>query len=171
MVGALERDRQNRALRRAASGDMEAVRDNVDSNIQSRETSAGALDESPNTPDEEEDDALMQRVLDKQEKKAARLARRKEIEKPHVYTFDERIKDKNGRRRASSQIVLNRGLTRYRPRDRKTPRTKNREAFGKAVKKRRSVVRDPVVAQPLSYGGEASGINMRARKGSKLTEV
>jgi Sas10 C-terminal domain len=171
MVGALERDRQNRALRRAVSGDMEAVRDNADSTIQSKETSAGVLDECPNTPDEEEDDALMQRVLDKQEKKAARLARKKEIEKPHVYTFDERIKDKNGRRRASSQIVLNRGLTRYRPRDRKTPRTKNREAFGKAVKKRRSVVRDPVVAQPLSYGGEASGINMRARKGSKLTEV
>jgi hypothetical protein len=171
MVGALERDRQNRALRRAASGDMEAIRDIADSDVRARYVPAGVPDESLNVPDEEDDDALMQRLLEKREKKSARMARKKETEKPHVYRFDERIKDKNGRRRASSQIVLNRGLTRYRPRDRKTPRTKNREAFGKAVKKRRSVVRDPVVEQPVSYGGEASGINMRARKSSKLTEV
>jgi hypothetical protein len=171
MVGVLERERQNRALLRATPGDMDVARDVTSGQQLSNPSSSDARDNLMNPPDDEGDEALMERILEKRNRKEARLARKRETEQPHVYRFDDGIKDKTMRRRASQQIVLNRGLTRYRPRDRKTPRTKNREAFGKAVKKRRSVVRDPVVEKPVSYGGEASGINMRARKGSRLSEV
>lgn len=181
VVGALERDRQTKASRRAAPADMQTVRQEPvppkvsQLPLPGNSLVAGEDDTIFNSDGEggdgEDDDVFMQRMLAKKEKKERKLARKSEAEVPHKYKFDDSIKDKDLRRRASSQVVHNRGLTRYRPRDRKTPRAKNREAFSKAVKKRASVVREPVAAKPSSYGGEASGINMRARKSSRLADV
>jgi U3 small nucleolar RNA-associated protein 3 len=183
VVGALERDRQSKADRRSAPADLQAIRQDPAPPKASRVQPAGADlrgdgggedgddDVEGGSFGSDDDEAFMERMLAKKEKKERKLARKAEDEAPHTYTFDDSIKDKALRRRASAQVVNNRGLTRYRPRDRKTPRAKNREAFSKAVKKRKSVVRDPVAAKPSSYGGEASGINMRARKSSRLADV
>lgn len=53
--------------------------------------------------------------------------KRKEAAAPHVYTFDDSA-DVESRRRAS-QAVLNRGLTRCRPKENKAPSTKNKAAY------------------------------------------
>lgn len=182
LVGTLERERQNREARRVVSADHQIERKNETHSRRAGQLSAeltqdgsrsSVSDEEPGEDGHDEEHMFMDRVLTRNgaAEKSPKNARRKETEQPHQYTFDDSIKDKNQRRRANAQIVLNRGLTRYRPRDRKTPRAKNREAFRRALKKRRSVVRDPVAAKPLSYGGEASGINMRARKSSRLSDT
>jgi Sas10 C-terminal domain/Sas10/Utp3/C1D family len=189
IVGALERERQSREVRRIAPADMDVTRlqstepkqlqQNADDGYglePSSSDTAGLCGEEENKNkrgdvNESDDEEFMLQMMAKKEQKDAKVAKKKESNAPHVYSFDDRIKDKDLRRRANSQVVNNRGLMRYRPKERKTPRTKNREAFHKAVKKRKSVVRDPVTCKPTSYGGEASGINMRARKGSRLADV
>lgn len=178
IVGELERNRNAENSKRQASADMESERKSPalprHLRIPSGEDVDGMSEAYPGEVDEEqeEDDAeLTARMLAKKVKKEAKAAKKQAANVPHVYRFDDRIKDKDMRRRANSQIVHNRGLTRYRPRDHKTPRAKNREAFSKAVKRRASAVRDPVAEKPTSYGGEASGINMRARKSARLSDV
>jgi Sas10 C-terminal domain/Sas10/Utp3/C1D family len=188
IVGALERDRQSRNVRRAVPADMDIARhepavskqvrqfngddeDAANLDTQTGNDDDGEKDDDGGNVDDSDDEEFMLRMMAKKEKKETKSAAKKEGNAPHVYSFDDRIKDKDLRRRANSQVVNNRGLVRYRPKERKTPRTKNREAFHKAVKKRKSVVRDPVTSKPTSYGGEASGINMRARKGSRLADV
>jgi hypothetical protein len=175
IVGTLERERQSRDTRRAAPADLQTVRQEPAPPKAARYMASsgggGGEGSAGGGGDEDGDEEFTGRMLARKEKKERRAARKAEAEVPHHYAYDDSIKDKSLRRRASAQVVNNRGLTRYRPRDKKTPRAKNREAFSKAVKKRRSVVRDPVEAKPSSYGGEASGINMRARKSSRLSDV
>lgn len=180
IVGSLERERQSRVARRTASADLQSVRQDPGtpkhlSRPSSVDVPGGDVLDGEKfeemSDDLGDDEAFTENILAKKAKKGAKSAKKKAAQLPHVYTFDDGIKDKDLRRRASAQVLNNRGLTRYRPRDKKTPRAKNREAFKTAVKKRKSVVRDSVDAKPDSYGGEASGINMRARKGSRLANV
>lgn len=175
IVGALEREKQGRSSRRAAPADMQLIRREpaTPKALRPEFAKEGGLDlEAGDDGSGDNDGMFVDRMLAKKEKKAAKAAAKADAVVPHHYAFDDKIRDKKTeRRRASSQVEHNRGLTRYRPRDRKTPRAKNREAYSKAVKKRKSVVREPVAAKPSSYGGEASGINMRARKSSLLSNV
>eukprot|EP00173_Palmaria_palmata_P004246 Plantae.Rhodophyta-Palmaria_palmata.ctg5385.p1 GENE.Plantae.Rhodophyta-Palmaria_palmata.ctg5385~~Plantae.Rhodophyta-Palmaria_palmata.ctg5385.p1 ORF type:complete len:460 (-),score=146.77 Plantae.Rhodophyta-Palmaria_palmata.ctg5385:309-1538(-) len=178
IVGALERERQSSTSRRVAPTDMQLVRQEPARPkvlrrdfVGDRNGGGGGEGLEGNGSGDDNDSMFVDRMLAKKEKKAAKTAAKADAVVPHHYAFDDKIKDKAERRRASSQVVHNRGLTRYRPRERKTPRTKNREAFNKAVKKRRSVVRDPVAAKPSSYGGEASGINQGKIKSSRLSDV
>ena len=111
-----------------------------------------------------DDESFAEKLMPKKRKR-----KEKPAPVPHVYTFDDTA-DVNERRRASTQVALNRGLTRYRPREKKTPRTKNKLAYAKAVKKRKTMVREAVAVKPgVSYGGEASGINVRARNSARLS--
>lgn len=180
IVGALERERQSSASRRVAPMDMQLVRQEPARPKMLRRDFVGdgdvggggeGLEGDGEGSGDDDDSMFVDRMLAKKEKKDAKAAAKADAVVPHHYAFNDKIKDKTERRRASSQVVHNRGLTRYRPRERKTPRTKNREAFSKAVKKRKSVVRDPVAAKPSSYGGEASGINQGKIKSSRLSDV
>ncbi len=111
-----------------------------------------------------DDDSFAEKLIPKKRKR-----KEKAPSAPHVYTFNDTV-DVNERRRASTQVALNKGLTRYRPKEKKNPRAKNKLAYAKAVKKRKTMVREAVAVKPgVSYGGEASGINMSARNSASLT--
>lgn len=181
LVGEMERDRYNKLARRSASGDADAPRDsrrmksavaNAPPGPQSKAEGSNNMsdDDTPKLDDilgnEGEHDGGAMTAMEKRKEPKAR--KKAEAPKPHVYTFNDSI-EPDSKRKASRNIVANRGLTRYRPRSKKTPRTRNRLAYETAIKKRRSVVRDFQGSSGISYSGEATGINMAARKGSNLS--
>lgn len=180
LVGEMERDRHNKLARRSASGDADAARDtrrmksavvNTPVGLSSREEDGDGVsdDGMANLEDvlesKEHDKIKMTAKERRKERKAHKLAK---ASKPHVYSFNDTI-EPDSKRKASRNIVANRGLTRYRPRTKKTPRTRNRLAYETAIKKRRSVVRDFKGYPGISYSGEATGINMAARKSTNLS--
>ena len=73
----------------------------------------------------------------------------------------------DGKRRISRLIERNEGLKPSRPRDRKTPKTRNRARYDKAVVKRRSQVRQYAGSGGV-YGGEATGIKRNVTKSVRL---
>ena len=75
----------------------------------------------------------------------------------------------DGRRMAGSRILNNRGLTRARNKDRKTPKTANRHKYDQATKKRRSQVQEYKEKQG-SYGGEKTGIKTNLVKSTSLKQ-
>lgn len=171
LVNLMERDRKQTDDKRLASADIEVVR------AETEPKKAGQYavpqdqhHESSGMSVMEDDEEVMQKMLAKKATKEARKARKAAEATPHVYTFRDNV-DPEARRRASSQVVKNRGLTRYRPKDKKTPRTKNRLAYSKAVVRRKGAVQDYAGKPGSIYSGEASGINMSARKGSRLSNV
>jgi len=72
------------------------------------------------------------------------------------------------RRSITFQIQKNKGLTPKRPKMQRNPRVKHRFKFERAKKRRKGAVRE-ARTETKRYGGEASGINARVRKGVKLT--
>ena len=80
-------------------------------------------------------------------------ARRHKISKADKIAGDEK-------RKASREIMKNRGLTRDRKKLDRNPRSKNREKFRRAVIKRKGQVRD-VRSSGDAYSGEATGINAK----------
>lgn len=191
IVGAMERDRKHNDARRIASADVDTVRadaaeprkqksrpgrseDGNDADMaagNSADVDGGVIGTEPDFElDEVDDEAFMKRMMAKKAKKEAKAARKEELNKPHVYSFKDDV-DEDTRRKATTQVLKNRGLTRQRPKDKKTPRVKKRLAYEKAVKRRKGAVRDVMAAPGVGYSGEASGINQRARKGSNLSHV
>ncbi|PXF48290.1 hypothetical protein BWQ96_01979 [Gracilariopsis chorda] len=170
IINQMESQRKNEEVRRIAPADEELVRDKRGK--EEKETARSSVIEGQESErtHEEDDDEVMQRMVAKKEKKEARLERRMAAAEPHVYRFKDKA-DPDGKRKASSEIVKNKGLTRYRSRKKKTPRTKNRLAYASAVKRRKGAVREYAGKPGIGYSGEASGINMSARKGSRLSEV
>lgn len=169
LVGAMNRERKNDDSTRIASADADVARPEVKKTAPVAPAHSGSEDNAP-TDHIDDDDIVMRKMLTKKAKKEARKARRDAEAKPHEYTFKDTISP-DVKRRASSQVVKNRGLTRYRPRDKKTPRTKNRLAYNKAVVRRKGAVRDYSGKPGSTYSGEGSGINMASRKGSRLSNV
>ena len=159
VTGALDSEVKNASRRKIQSADAEPLRPPPDV----------PRGEGPEPVSEALTDAAeVERLLEG--KRGKKRARKEKPQTAHVYSFDDTVAE-NARRRASTQVVLNRGLTRYRPKEKKTPRTKNKAAYASAVKKRRTVVREAVAVKPgLSYGGEATGININARRGARLTD-
>eukprot|EP00171_Calliarthron_tuberculosum_P007707 IDg7707t1 len=170
MTGSLDSQAKNYAKRRVVSADMDHVQKPSELNRLTAQEVLPGTDNSLTEQNELEglgDNEFVEHMLQKKEKKNG-PKKRKEPDAPHVYTFKDSV-DVGERRRASTQVVLNRGLTRYRPKEKKTPRTKNKLAYAKAVKRRKGMVRDAVAVKPgVSYGGEASGININARRGANL---
>lgn len=68
------------------------------------------------------------------------------------------LDDPESKRAASYEIMANRGLRPHRKKSNRNPRVKKREAYDKAVLKRKSQVRDVVQGSTMSYGGELTGI-------------
>lgn len=67
----------------------------------------------------------------------------------------------------SRDIEKNRGLTRYRPRDKKNPRKNLRDKFQKALVRRGGQV--PQMRAHGMYGGEETGIRKNVAKSRKFT--
>lgn len=172
LVNQMEQDRKNKEGKRATSADVDHIPNarRMTHILAPRDLEDLRADDSDLDDSVEDDDEVTQMGIKKEKKNACRARKIAEVTKPHVYTFDDQI-NANEKRRATSQVVKNRGFVRYRSRDKKTPRTKNRLAYAKAVKRRKSVAREYVGKPGLSYSGESSGINMSARKGSKLSSV
>ncbi|KAA8492404.1 Something about silencing protein 10 [Porphyridium purpureum] len=83
------------------------------------------------------------------------------------YTYNDEI-DPDGQRKASSAILKNRGLTPYRSRRFKNPRLKHRTKFAKAESRAKGYKRTYKGSPGPSYGGESSGVNVRARGSVKI---
>ncbi|CAN8065299.1 unnamed protein product [Agarophyton chilense] len=169
VVNVMESQRKNQESKRFASTDEDLVRQEQ-KKVQGSSNAAKTVDGPGTVLQSDDDDEVMQKMLAKKAKKVAKKERKAAAAQPHVYRFKDKTTP-DGKRKASSEVVRNKGLTRYRPRNKKTPRTKNRLAYDKAVKRRKGAVREYVGKPGVSYSGEASGINMSARKGSKLSEV
>lgn len=171
LVGAMERERKNHDSTHLASADADVEREQpgpkempgvyLQTNVWPSDIEMGDMND---------DDEVMKKMLAKKAKKEARKMRKEAEKQPHVYTFKDNA-EPDSRRKASSQVVKNRGLTRYRVRDKKTPRVKNRMAYSKAVVRRKSTVREYIGKPGGSYSGESTGINMSTRKGSRLSNV
>merc|ERR1712111_73229 len=76
--------------------------------------------------------------------------------------------DIDEKRGVTYQMAKNKGLTPKRSKLQRNPRVKNRMKYTKALKRRKGAVRE-VREQSSKYGGEASGINMRVKKGVKFS--
>jgi len=76
--------------------------------------------------------------------------------------------DIDEKRAITYKIAKNKGLTPKRSKLQRNPRVKNRMKYSKALKRRKGAVRD-IRDQNIKYGGEASGINMRVKKGVKFS--
>ena len=72
-----------------------------------------------------------------------------------------------GKRAIGRLIEKNEGLKATRPRDRKTPKTRNRARYEKALIRRRSQVRE-YKGQGGAYGGEATGIKRNVSKSVRI---
>ena len=75
--------------------------------------------------------------------------------------------DIDEKRAITYKIAKNKGLTPKRSKLQRNPRVKNRMKYTKALKRRKGAVRE-VREQTSKYGGEASGINIRVKKGVKF---
>ena len=164
IVGAMERERQDMERKRGPSVDIDYIRD-----TEKRETFTNIGGDDFSMP-QEDDEEVMSKILAGKQRKKEKEEKKAAAAKPHVYRFKDDVNPES-RRGASKQVVKNRGLTRYRPRGKKIPRTKNRLAYDKAVIRRKGAVRDYVGKPGASYSGEASGINISVRKGSRLSNV
>ena len=71
------------------------------------------------------------------------------------------------RRGITYQIYKNQGLAPKRNKDQRNPRVKHRHKFEKAKVRRKGQVRT-LRTETKRYSGEASGINMRVKKGVKI---
>ena len=95
-----------------------------------------------------------------------------ELEDDDVQAMDqdtEAIPDGEEERRAITyQIAKNKGLQPKRNKLQRNPRVKHRHKFEKAKVRRKGQVRE-VRKEVKKYGGEVSGINMRVKKGVKLS--
>ena len=86
----------------------------------------------------------------------------------HTYRFNDRIEESE-RRKATKEVLTNRGLTASRPKAKRNPRMKHKGSYTKAKKRRRGAVREVIKDyNSLHYGGEATGINPRAQRGTAL---
>lgn len=177
ITGAIDSESKNASKRRVASADADhfRVRTEKRGTIITPEVADENTPGDVNGLDELDDSAFVDRILQKKKKNVDAVdvpkKKKKQKEAPHHYSFKDTA-DPTARRRASTQVVLNKGLARYRPKEKKTPRTKNKIAYANAVKRRKGMVREAVAVQPgTSYGGEASGINVNARRGARLSDV
>lgn len=109
--------------------------------------------------DEDIDDTGVDLVEDFGRKKKEFLAKKKEHYKaePRYGGFDETVEDGH-KRAASYEIMKNKGLTPHRKKANRNPRVKKREAYDKAIIRRKGQVRDVVQGQAGAYSGELTGI-------------
>lgn len=72
------------------------------------------------------------------------------------------------KRAASYEIMKNKGLTPHRKKANRNPRVKKREAYDKAVIRRKGQVRDVISGAGEGYGGELTGIKANIARSRKI---
>ena len=122
-----------------------------------------------NGNNEEEDDE--ENLLDAFAKRKRDLVDEKSAlhnvnKQPRYGGFDNSVED-GEKRKASYQILKNRGLTPHRKTANKNPRVKKREDYRKAVIAKKGQVRE-VVVPSSSYGGELTGIKANISHSRRL---
>ena len=113
----------------------------------------GDLEESP------DEDGLVESL------QTADVTEEKEATTNDAVEYDEEGEEK---RAITYKIAKNKGLMPKRSKLQRNPRLKNRMKFEKATKRRKGAVRE-IRDQKSKYGGEASGVNVRVKKGVKLS--
>lgn len=106
---------------------------------------------------------------------AAETAQKKKKQKKEVYAAPQNILAKEdydvvaneGKRKASTTILKNRGLTRYRPKDQKNPRVKYKMKHARAQIKLNSQIQKFKGKNP-AYSGEKTGLKKHLVKSTKL---
>ncbi|KAG5185000.1 Sas10 C-terminal domain-containing protein, partial [Tribonema minus] len=73
-----------------------------------------------------------------------------------------------GKRAASYEIIKNRGLTPHKSKLNRNPRVKKREAYRKAVIRRKGQVREVRTNEAGRYAGEGTGIRSTVTRGRKF---
>jgi hypothetical protein len=81
---------------------------------------------------------------------------------------EEVIEDPTDKRAATYEIMTNRGLRPHRKKSNRNPRVKKREAFDKAVQKRKSQVREVTAGSTVAYGGEMTGIKAQLSRSRRF---
>ena len=94
----------------------------------------------------------------------AELTNAEQLEDKNMADFNE---EEDERRGITYQIYKNQGLAPKRNKDQRNPRVKHRHKFEKAKVRRKGQVRT-LRTETKRYSGEASGINMRVKKGVKI---
>lgn len=111
-----------------------------------------------------EEDPLYEEVAASKAKRKAEKAALYAVEPRYGAMEDELAAGALGegeKRGINHDILKNRGLTAYKSKLNRNPRVKKREAYRKAVIKRKGQVRDVRTSEAGSYGGEATGINAK----------
>lgn len=102
----------------------------------------------------------------KQAREDIKLAREREAaEKAGNASSEEEV---DGERRASKSILKNRGLMKYRNKDRKNPRKNQRLKYESAVKRRKGQVLPVRVGEADMYAGEVTGIRKNVSRSHKI---
>ena len=114
--------------------------------------------------EEEEDEDIVDENISNAEEEEITPANTYNNENEDLEEDDIEVDEKRG---ITYKIAKNKGLTPKRSKLQRNPRVKNRVKYQKAMKRRKGAVRE-VRDQNTKYGGEASGINMRVKKGVKF---
>jgi U3 small nucleolar RNA-associated protein 3 len=77
--------------------------------------------------------------------------------------------DGDSKRAASYEIMKNKGLTPHRKKANRNPRVKKREAYDKAVVRRKGQVRDVISGAAATYGGELTGIKANIARSRRIS--
>ncbi|KMZ58201.1 putative Something about silencing protein sas10 [Zostera marina] len=173
-IGERRRKHEIRVLSRAGSGLMDA---DMTIEHEGQEKKDLNMDQNGSDDDEDDDDDDIGRSEDSEDdfykqvkgdiisKRSAKAETKKST--PVVISLPETEAD--GKRHISYQMEKNKGLTRSRKKDTKTPRKKYKIKHQKAVVRRRGQVRD--IRKPSGpYGGEGSGINTNISRSVRLNQ-
>lgn len=144
------------------SGEAELVREEPNP-VRIKRENYGKQEEGVSLTDEDEDD--VDGIGGEELRVKGKAVRKKDT--PHKFTFNDSIKE-DARRGASREVIKNRGLTPYRSKKRKNPRLKHRKKFELQVTRHKGAVREVRTEKGGGYGGEATGVNVRASKSTKL---
>lgn len=81
---------------------------------------------------------------------------------------EQEVVDEGQKRAASYEIIKNRGLTPHRKKENRNPRVKKREAYAKAVIRRKGQVREAAGRADVGYMGELTGIKANLSHSRKM---
>jgi U3 small nucleolar RNA-associated protein 3 len=108
-----------------------------------------------------EEDPLYEEVASRKAQRRQERAALYEVEAQPYAPMEDEALDAGAKRGVTDQILKNRGLTAYKNKLNRNPRVKKREAYRKAVIRRKGQVRDVRESEAQGYGGEATGINLK----------
>ena len=159
-TGDSEEEDSHPARRRAPDArDLGGEEEEYDFDYMNQEGGAGG--------EEDDEESLLESFAQRKRAHVEEKAALHNVNKqPRYGGFDNSVED-GEKRKASYQILKNRGLTPHRKTANKNPRVKKREDYRKAVIAKKGQVRE-VVVPTSSYGGELTGIKANISHSRRL---